>query len=137
METKSEKLKNSLMEKTKESQSILDLFIEFPDLQEYHGRWNSFLCSSKVNLLANQVDFRHSCGCCPDAVLYAMPYIEINNIKIYSIPTQIVIGEQGYCGEKPYDNWEIDIRQQGFPEMIIEKIKTYFQDNQTSEEDND
>lgn len=121
--------KEELEKQKKEIENKLSLFERFPDLHEYRGRWNNYLCSKKVNEIANEVEFRHSCGCCPDAVLYAMPYIKIEGNKIYSDPAQIGIGEKQHLGEKAWHSWKDKIKEQGCSEEVIKKIEKMFEEN--------
>jgi len=125
-------LKNKLTQQAQEAQSQLSLFEQFPDLHEYRGRWRSFLCAKSVNPIAEDVGFVHSCGCCDDAVLYAMPYVERGGQRIYSDPPQIGVGEKaGYYsyGERPWDDWQLEVKKHGLTDRIVEKIEEFFKDN--------
>lgn len=132
-------LKDKFNQQIKEAQNKLSLSEQFPDLRENQTRWQTYLCAESVNSIAEDVDFAHSCGCCIDAVLYAMPYIDRNGQRIYSDPCQIAIGEKaGYdaCGEKPRD-WEEIVKKHGFPDRIAEKIRVFFEENKVEYFDDD
>lgn len=103
----------------------------FPDLEIKTNRWgNDWLASAQVNNLADNVDLIHSCGCCEDAVLYAMPYIIVDETKIYSDPSQISIGERCYCGERPDSDWQEELKKHGIiNQNIFEHIEKFFKDH--------
>ncbi len=138
--TQIDDLKNKLTQQVQEANSQLSLFEQFPDLHEYMGRWRSYLCAKSVNSITENVGFVHSCGCCDDAVLYAMPYIERDGHRIYSDPPQIGVGEKaGYwcSGEKPWDDWQEEVKKHGLPNHIMDKIEQYFKDNPVESWDED
>jgi len=131
-----QELKDKLNQQIQEAQERLSLSEQFTDLREYRGRWQTYLIAKSVNPIAEGVDFVHSCGCCDDASLYAMPYVDRKNQRIYSDPCQIVIGEKaGYdaLGEKPRDTWEETVREHELPDHIIEKIRTFFKENKVTQ----
>lgn len=100
---------------------------EFDDLHQYDCRWAKVLCSKKVNAIADNVRLNHSCGCCADAMLYAMPYIERHGIKIYQDPPEIWIGcQEHYGGDLPHKDWQ---SIQGITPVLIPIIEKYFEDN--------
>lgn len=82
-------------------QAKLELLEIYPDLEESSTRWDKgFLTSSKINKVTSEFDieYRSSCGCCADAVMYAMPYIVYKDIHVYTQPLQIEIGEKNPSG---------------------------------------
>jgi hypothetical protein len=131
-------LKDELQSQIYNAQRKLALLEQFPDLHKYSGRWDKYLCSELVNPIATGVDFVHSCGCCSDAVLYAMPYVEVAKERIYSDPAQIAIGEKSpNGGERSWHNWAEKIKDHGLPGAIIEQIKKMFEENQERDEEDD
>ena len=134
----------TIKEKLKQQQQNLDtmnkILIQYPDIKENTDRWgNVRFYSSKVNAIADQVSFSHSCGCCLDAWLDAYPYIEIDDIKIYSDPLRFGIGRkigyddddddycEGYRTDRPDINWEDDLEKSNISQIIIDKIQQFFE----------
>jgi hypothetical protein len=110
---------------------ITALSEEFSDLCESSLRWAKVLCSEQVNNMAVDVEFRHSCGCCPGAAIYAMPYVDRGEHRVYANPPQMFIGESatfGY-GEIPEPEWEKEVRSYNVTDAVVKKIKKYFADN--------
>ena len=133
-------LKDKLAKHITEAQEQLTLYKEFPDLHEWSGRWSTYLCSKTVNAIAEDVAFAHSCGCCEDSVLYAMPYVKRGKQIIYSDPAQIGVGERagyGCYGERAWDGWEKRIAKYALADNIIAKIRSYFEDNPVEGWEND
>lgn len=125
---------NSLKKEKKEKQDYIlrleKVAKEFPDIREYGGRWSKWLCSKLVNKVADQIDFNYSCGCCPDASLYAMPYIEHEGFKIYSDPARIWIGQQVfYGGDEANENWREELEKHNINAIIYPLIEQYFEEN--------
>jgi hypothetical protein len=58
-----------------------------------------------------------------------MPYKEINNIKIYSDPGHIIIGNKNEygSGDIEYENWKDNFKD--FDNKIIEIIENHFKEN--------
>jgi hypothetical protein len=130
METLFEKLN-----KQKEDiENQIKLFELYPDLSKYNGRWDSYYQSTLVNQLRNNFDieYRTSCGCCADAVIYAMPYVEHKGVKVYTNPAQITIGEKNEYGSGiiEYENWVIKAKEQyKLSDEIIKSISMYLDEN--------
>lgn len=105
-----ESLKEKLLREQQEVFNKIYLFKLYPDLSEFQGRWESYFQSKIVNLALFdfKIAYRRSCGCCADAVIYAMPYIEVNGIRVYTNPAQIAIGEglSWGSGISPYESWK-------------------------------
>lgn len=104
----------------------------YPDLVERKDRWrNEYYVSESMNPHVNKVEFKHSCGCCPDAPLLAFFYKVIDGIRIYANPFSIGIGENnpsGY-GDYPDTNWKETLRKYNIPEHMDEKVQAYFDAN--------
>jgi len=104
----------------------------FPDLEEHRDRWETIrLCTPSINKLTDDVEIRHSCGCCADASLQAWPFKLIQGTYIYSKPTCFFIGQQndyGY-GEIPDPNWQDKLKEADIPQMVIDKIQAYLDNN--------
>jgi len=125
-------------QKAEELRALLEVY---PDLNEHSDRWSrKYLCSKQVNAKATGVFFRHSCGCCSDSPLYAMPYLETEHgSRVYSAPTEFCIGEKnGYgTGERPDDGWEKIMREAGISQTAIDLTSKYLADNPPVDFDDD
>jgi hypothetical protein len=122
--------KDELLNEIYEINKILKLMFYYPNLKKYRDRWNKeYLICKEINKECNNVDFKYSCSCCDDAVLYAIPYKEINNIKIYSDPAQIFIGNKNSygSGDIEHKNWKDNFID--FNNKIIETIENHFKEN--------
>jgi hypothetical protein len=111
----------------------------FPDVKEYSTRWFTYLISKSVNSIANKVNFAFSCGCCSDAVAYAMPYVvDKNGRNIYSDPPQICIGEgsRGTC-IRNYNgcNWRNELIQHQINPEIVPMIEQYLKEHKYRDDD--
>ncbi|WCF11697.1 hypothetical protein NDS46_30585 (plasmid) [Paenibacillus thiaminolyticus] len=101
----------------------------FEDLAERRDRWGTIYYSTpEVNKQVNEVEFRHSCGCCSNASLLAYFYKIFHGVKIYSEPYSICIGEKYTLGWGDIANsqWKEELRKHGIPEILDEKIEEYF-----------
>lgn len=101
----------------------------FPDLKENKDRWGSvYYSSAKMNGEANEVEFRHSCGCCSDASLLAYFYRVVHGIKVYADPYCIYIGNQYELGsgDIPDADWRSVLRKHRIPEHLNTKVEEYF-----------
>lgn len=126
------KINNRIIElenKLNELKKIKELF---PDIEIHKDRWEKERYSSSLAL--KKVDktlFYHSCGCCPDAVLYVGPYLEVDGIEIYTNPERFIIGQKhayGF-GEEPDDDWEERLKNAGLTDTIIEQTRKFFKEN--------
>lgn len=127
---------------------LLKLQKEFPDLRVDVDRWkNVRYMSASVNGKCNQFEWRRTCGCCPDAGLLAMPYVETTLGKIYSNPVsprEIGEGDE-YSWVVEHNGWEESYRKVGISENLIQQIKERLMrvvsrckgDNDEDTEDND
>jgi hypothetical protein len=133
------KLTEKIEELTKELQLSLKLLDKFSDLEFEKDRWNRVFYSSKLaNEQVTNADFTHSCGCCSDAALFVMPYLVYEEQKIYSEPYQIIIGRQfSNGGEIPNDDYKSTLKEHNIPDIIIEQVKTYFEENKPHFEENE
>lgn len=126
-------LQERLLKQKEEIEKKLELFKIYPDLSEYNGRWQKYLQSKFINSLTEgfDIDYSYSCGCCADAVLYAMPYKQHGEFKVYGNPAQVSIGEKneyGY-GEHPWSNWKENLRKYSYSEEIINTVEKYLEQN--------
>jgi hypothetical protein len=132
--------KEELEAKEKKLKLEKDLLEIFPDIQKFSNRWgHKHYRSSSVNLMATDVDFTHSCGCCPDSALYAKFYIMFEGEKIYADPVEISIGEKNEWGggENIDTDWKetlikYNINPDLFPEIEkyrIENLSRYDEDD--------
>lgn len=84
-----------------EAKKLKKLKKKFPDLKEDRDRWGTIrLYSKSVNSKVTDITTRHSCGCCDDSPLYAMPYLKYEGVEIHSDPVQICIGYRNPNGGK-------------------------------------
>lgn len=117
-----EKAKEELKIKTETINAVLS---KFPDADVYKNRWDrEFYNSKTANSQTTNIEISRSCGCCTDAVIYAKPYLIINDIKIYSNPVEIYIGECDYDGLEHYDaNWEKLLKNENISDIAINSIR--------------
>jgi cell division septum initiation protein DivIVA len=106
-----------------------------PDATVTTDRWNRKSVSANLSTSDNvQLEFRHSCGCCPDAGIYASFYIDYGDKGII-YHERIYIGCGAYGGgEEPSETWREDITKAGFS-AFIPQIEKYFEDNDPSRYD--
>lgn len=139
-------LKEFLEKRTKELeaelQKVKDLqtsvVFEFPDLKRIVDRWgNERFCSTQANKIVTNCTIKHNCGCCFDSPLEVWPYLIFGSgsipggIFIYSDPPSFMVGEKnGYgYGDILYNNWKKKMREANIPEIVIEKVSKYFEEN--------
>lgn len=132
-----DELKTKVLKEQEYNKKLLTLNEKYA-LSEYSGRWSKFLTSAKAAELATDVEFRTSCGCCADSVVYARAFFDEDGIRIYAKPVDLAIGtnnEWGY-GIHP---WEYDASH--LPQSVQDKIAQYLRDNPpedfNDEEDNE
>ena len=138
-----EKLDQQINELEKEIEylkKVKQLLAKFPDLKERTDRWgNKYYSSSQINEQVDNVYFKHSCGCCPDAPLLAFFYKEIDGVKIYADPYSICVGEQnpnGF-GDFPNKNWRETLAEYRIPKSMEEKVEAYFREHPPENFDDD
>jgi len=125
---------NDFIDQLNTKQTELDelkaLLVLYPSLKYHQGRWQSYLCASEINTLAKDVQFIHSCGCCADSALYAMPHIKHNHRIIYSDPPQFYIGNkiEWGVGYNSNDHWPEDMRKHNIDHVIIDAVEKYLSD---------
>lgn len=126
------------IKKTKEEyQKIKNILKLYPDLEENPNSFYKFR-SEIVNKDVDCVEFQDSCSCCPDAVLCATPYKEIEGIKIFSKNfIKQGIGEKlnYHRGYKKWKTWEEKFNNKNINHAVIDKIKEFFQDNPLAEDE--
>jgi len=114
-------------------EKVSKLLEKFPDIEERKDRWGKVrLVSKEIASITTDVDIYHSCGCCSDSVLYASPYTNIDGIKLFTNPCQLIIGNRFEfgCGDIRDDNWEKTLRDVGVSEVVIDKVGRYLDANQ-------
>jgi hypothetical protein len=118
-----------------EAKARLEALEHFVDLQEVVDPWKQTkLVSSQVNDLAHKFDVRNECDCCFNATVYAMPYIEFQGIKIYTMPCVVPIAKRyknGILGLDRIDN------TLGLNQTLIENIWVYLDIREEAEEEFD
>ena len=108
----------------------------YPDVQVNSDRWNHERhFSALANKDVDEVDFRHSCGCCQDAPLFAWPYVELEDgTKVFSDPPKFYIadgvGDFG-IGERPDPDyeWMGKLKVLGIQEKVRGKIAVYLNEH--------
>jgi predicted translin family RNA/ssDNA-binding protein len=65
IQNKIDKLKKQINDSSKELETISKLLEKFPDLDYRIDRWKNVYYTSKVvSEIADEMEKRHSCGCC-------------------------------------------------------------------------
>jgi len=125
---------NSKISELQKQMDDLQLSLEkHPDAKISVDRWQNQRVEANLSSADNvELMFRHSCGCCQDAALYAVFYVKYgDSLTVYH--PKIYIGHGAYGGgEMPSENWQDEITNQGFARFIPE-IETYFQANDPAE----
>lgn len=100
---------------------------EFPDLRVETDRWKATRYKARsANTRVTNIEFRRTCGCCSDAGILAMPYMETTLGRVYSDPHRMEIGEgRSYDWVREFHGWEAKYREAGIPEEIVAKIRSY------------
>lgn len=98
---------------------------EFPDLETHVDRWKTVrYMATSANARVDEVEFRNSCGCCPDTPVLALPYLEFEGVRIYSNPCYLYVGERSYdYSVVPKLRWKKQYEDAGISYHIIAKIK--------------
>lgn len=106
------------------------LLERFPDIELIYSRWSNFLgyATTQVNPIADQVDIYHSCSCCPDPVLKAQIYIEVDGDKVFTSPSDFSVGEKDEYVDVPYDGWRNKLKDAGISDAAIEKVAEHFRE---------
>jgi hypothetical protein len=96
-------------------------------------RWGA----KSANPLVTHVQFDHSCGCCPDPVLYAccsLGAAEEDPFIVHSDPTRFIIGQKDPCSgtdEPSYKkDWAAELRAANIPEKVVAYIAKYFEEQE-------
>ena len=135
-------LKDKISKLDQEKQKLNSILEAFPDVEEVLLRWKSVFVSPSINPIVKEWYTAKSCGCCPDPVIYLMPYVKINDEYVYSKPPQITIGEYKYNLDPDldsdsdlynydyipyyYDNIYEKLSEYNFPEEFKQRVcKTY------------
>jgi hypothetical protein len=120
-------LQKQATEATAEIAKIERLKAEFPDLDSRTDRWGKVrYMASSANAMVNKVEFRRSCGCCQDAALLAMPYVEFEGFRIYSNPHDIIVGQHDdISGVFAQAGWKKQYEQAGISHHVITEIKRH------------
>lgn len=128
--------KQTLAEKLKlniaDAERKLRLAQKYPDLHEHQCRWKHVrLCTKEVNGKVTDATIKHNCGCCEDSPLEVWPYLVEDGIEVFSDPPCFVVGEKipRTYRDMPYDGWEDKLREAGIAEVVIEKTKKRFPEN--------
>lgn len=101
---------------------------KFPDLEVIESRKIGVKFVSRLSeASADRIEYAHSCGCCPDAALYASVCLDFNGVKIFSHLYGVALGETANWYESGYriDNLEetiSSIEATNFPPDLKRKI---------------
>jgi len=127
MEKHLESLENQRSEAISDFDRVSRLRSEFSDLRVETDRWKTTRYKAKsANTRVAHIEFRRTCGCCSDAGILAMPYMETALGRIYSDPHRMEIGEgRSYDWVREFPGWEERYREAGIPEEIVAKIRSY------------
>jgi len=125
------RLEKEISDKSRELLLIRTQLVKYQDLGYEVDRWrNTRLSSSCVNSVADQVDICHSCGCCEDATLLVMPFVQEGEQKVYSKPVMFNVGEKAYYGgDNPYPGWRTKLFEAGIQKVVVELVEKYFESN--------
>ena len=108
----------------------LELVKTYPDIWLHTNRWKTRrYVSQMVNEVVTHADICHNCGCCNDSPLEVWPYLEQEGVKVYSDPPTFIVGEKCGYGDRPYDNWEENLKKAGIPVAMIQKVQEHFDEN--------
>jgi len=134
-------LKEEATKKLGEHDRLLRLKREFPDLRHERDRWGTIRYkSASINSQCNDYEWRRTCGCCPDAGILAMPYVETALGRIYSDPFHMEVGEgRSYDYVREHHGWQERYRKAGISEDLIQRIKDHLNSEiaQSREEEDD
>lgn len=127
------KLKAKLLKEQNKINQLLKLQKQFPDLQEVTDRWQNIRYSSvHANNLCNKVEIRKSCGCCMGAAIYAYPYIEIDDIRIYSNPARIILGYGNEFTGLPIPSENINLAEYNLGAEAQKIIQDWVKENENN-----
>lgn len=131
-----EALQKSLLEEDANLKARFNLFNLYKDLDLVgagHGR--AWYTSKEINEETGpdkvSIQINRSCGCCPDAIVYASPYCTVEGINVYATPIKCTIGEGLTYGSgiDPYPSRFNKYKEYGYSEDIIERIEHYLTEN--------
>lgn len=100
----------------------------FPDLEVIETRkiGRKFISKSSESVVEN-VEYSHSCGCCPDAALYANCCVVIDDIKIFPSLHGVSLGETASWYDSGYEIADLEetisnVEATRFPPDLKRKI---------------
>ena len=124
-----------------EAEVLAKIAEKYSDIRECSDRWQrKYYVSEMANPDMTNYSMCHSCGCCPDPVLYVYPYLEIDGVKIYAGPlagyskSPFCIGEREawHYTDRSFDGWKEKMVAAKIPQHIIDSIQKHF-DEQAEE----
>lgn|GEM_PF-2158348 len=132
-------LKAEATKRLTEHERLHRLRQEFPDLTFQRDRWGTIRYkSATVNSQCNKFEWRRTCGCCSDAGILAMPYVETTLGRIYSDPFYMEVGEgRTYSYMHEFHGWQDRYRKIDIPEDLIQQIKSLLDSEIAESREND
>jgi len=115
--------------KLADANKLKRLLDAYPDLETKTIRkYGKVYYSASINSKADKSVLRHSCGCCNDAPLEVMPYIETPDGRVYSNPPSFIVGEQNalYYSDVPNKGWSETLKKANIPDSIIMSVAAHF-----------
>ena len=114
-----------------QNRKIREALTRYPDLKQNTSRWRDIrYCTPALNGSVTDCEIKHACGCCPDSLIYVWPYVENDGFRLYAHPIPFTVGNKYIDdGEEPREGWDIKMREAGIPELVIQKVVRFFEDN--------
>lgn len=113
------------------------VYTYFPDLQvqirHLRNLRKPIYYSEMVNSVAKDVEIIYSSNFGYYYPIIAMPFVEFNGYKIYSNPSDFIIGNDNKMDE----DWEISLKENNISYVVIEKIKAYEEKNRRTDDYDD
>jgi hypothetical protein len=133
-----EKLRQEMLE----AQARYKAAQEFADLEEVKDKWGVVrLTASFVNEIAVHFEVHHECDCCSGAKVYALPYIDFEDIRLYSSRLAIAFAKR-YFTRRGFiyvsrDDWDDGEEWDDFSPLLLDKIAEWLDEHDADEEEED
>ena len=123
-------LTEALREKINKTQKELEVMCRledrFPDLlKETDRRGAERLYSEHVNAIADQYEERNVCSCCSDASIIIMPYIIVDETKVFTKPIEFYVGQSDPYSKRDriHKDWKESLMKAGVNQKIIDDFE--------------